>query len=294
MQKPRMPKELEYNLLNAVDHGILQKYEQTWIPKAFYPSHATVKIGKTVIGKCMRQLYYNWTGVPRSNVRKLSTLWRFKLGDGIHIAIAGLIKKAGLVAASETGGKIEFPGLKHKVSYRLDNIIMLPVIFGAEIKSTYRQGYKNYTALVPKSSAFLQTAIYTFSKVPHWKIVVIDRGSADRIEWNLWRQENEFFVCPAQQPKSITRLQFTVEDIIKRWKLFEKYLKQKKLPPPDFKFDFHKNSDKPIKSHCDWRCINASGCCEYYDVCVAQQLKDRNGGTNARKRSTKILGDATV
>lgn len=214
--------------IKNIIYETLEKNNKQWTPANHNPSSASFKYPDgRVVGKDLLSLYLKWKGVPASNPITASALLRMDMGNAAHDTLAKILNKAGIKHISEVAGKAEIPGLKYKVSYRVDGLLELDGDLEVlEVKSsTDQQMFGKGWGIEdkgPKEDHCLQVLCY-LNLVPGVKrarLLYISRDSGKMIEY-------------VYSDKAIGDLNFA--GIVSRWAELESHLISGIEPDPDFK-----------------------------------------------------------
>lgn len=215
----------------------LEKNNKQWTPRNHYPSSASFKYADgTTIGPDILSQYLKWSGVVPSNPPNGKALLKMGLGNSAHNVIADILAKAGIKAKSEVKGESIIPGLKNKISYRVDGLQefneKLEVL---EVKSSTDQmmfgagwGIEDKG---PKREHLLQVICYlnTEPGVKVARLLYVSRDSGELIEYEVERLGDSYTL----DGNPIPELSFA--GIVARWALLETHLENKQLPLPDYK-----------------------------------------------------------
>ena len=90
-----------------------------------YPSSASfVKSDGSVVGSCLRQLYYRATKEPESNPRDMTGFLQTGFGGAIHDFLISKLQKSKVVKLTpESSGRITVDPLTKEISFRLDALV---------------------------------------------------------------------------------------------------------------------------------------------------------------------------
>lgn len=227
-----------------------------------YPSEASAKVNGVVYGKCMRAVVLRWHAAQCKPVKiqgeevhlepeqvDAKGEWIFELGRRCEDAILDRAKLANIYRWGHMKFKIKLDVLT--ISGELDGIFWDPKEeknFGVEIKSvsgakaeiaifgsaSYRQkGFKGS----PKTEHIMQTAIYAWyyrENLDHFKILYLMRDKCLReefkVEVKLVDGIKVIFI------DGVRWKDFTLDDIINRYKETESWIKTNQLPPRDYDY----------------------------------------------------------
>jgi hypothetical protein len=247
------------NLINDIDNFLVEK--NTRKRESHYPSD---------ISSCMRKLYYKWKDEEESNPTDAGGYWKMSMGNAIHDLINEFLEKAGFDIMNEISNKKEVPGLKHPISYRIDNIFMekekLSII---EIKSSYGAGIKNIQREgKPRESDLFQVMLYMFlENIDKAYLLYIGRDNGYRTQFQIDYIQDAIFV-------NGYKTSYNYNYLIDRLKLVEYYIEKNKLPERDYQVAIKQGEikdkfqkDKVIYKT-DWQCSY----CQYCDKCWESDL----------------------
>ena len=153
------------NLINLPD--LVKGYEfrpqlrdRITSPFTVWPSEAScVKPNGTTVGKCLRQMYYEWKKVPTTNTISEHLILTIIWGQAIEAYLIKKFQKMGILVGEKEDYAFKFSMNDIRVSGRLDGIIkqgnQAPII---EIK-TYENDPK-YIQEMPKIPHLLQIFLY--------------------------------------------------------------------------------------------------------------------------------------
>jgi hypothetical protein len=244
------------------------------------PSSSTmVKDDGTVVGACMRQLWYRATKVPESNPNDLTGLLQMGFGDGIHNwLLAKLQKSKRITLLKEAGGRVTIDPLTREVSFRLDGLVTHKgELGGFELKTT--QGFGLSYMLKeggPKEDHLLQVLDYfaTNEAIRWFGLVYVARDSGYRAEFHITKEDDGFYIKgikPDMPKRKITDLSF--DKVKARWKILEGHIERKEEPPRDFKVVFNdegKIVDSRVKKGYKYKSHFKCTYCSHKDYCWSQ------------------------
>ena len=170
-----------------------------------YPSGLCAINGSDFIGKCRRQLFYEMTGVERTDPIDGLALFKMDIGNMIHKAMNAQIDEAlacyfeaefeGDGYGEELIVKWEEDGLIYPISGRLDKRFREgSVVYGSEWKSTYGMGVRDVQKNGPKEDALLQVITYLRQRVyPVDKYILsyIARDSGFIYSYLFWYEDEK-------------------------------------------------------------------------------------------------------
>lgn len=269
------------NFLNILDDVLKQevidngkKYKDSGY--RHYPSSASIKLADgSVVGACLRQLYYRATKEPVTEQTDPTGLMQMGFGDAIHGWIQNkLAKSKEIRITSESKGKILLDTLTHEVSYRLDGLVTYDDEHGGlELKTTQSRAVSDkdwgIKAKGPKKDHLLQVISYMgLDPALKWfALVYVGRDTAYRLEYHITREGDTFFL----DGKEIKDLNFY--GILNRWRELETFMASSTLPPRDYKVwlkpDGSIQETKTIKGvyhKSDFRCLY----CPYSNKCWSE------------------------
>lgn len=216
----------------------------------WWPSQASCKIKNlygedTMAGKCLRAVYWSKRGIKETNPMKARSIRIVKVGKAIEQLEVDRYKEMGIWR----GNSIKFYNKQYNISGEIDGFVYdndQNKTIGVEIKTGY--GYKFRkdvlgTATVngtPKLDNLMQTMLYVdyFKKL--FKIVYIDRGNAQRAEYDITLNKDG---TPNINNKKIDN-GLSIPGCIARFKELEEYLENGTIPPRDFQLLYSKERVK--------------------------------------------------
>lgn len=291
--KPNPPRFLD--LLKEVYEEDTKSRDAKTIEVRHNPSSASIKKPDgTVVGACLRQLYYKATGQEVSEKKELTTKLQGDFGNAIHEKLQDKLQKSKRITlVPEASGKVAVDGLTKEVSYRLDGLVSYHGELGClEIKTVQSFALTRMLKEVggPKESDILQILSY-FGTNPdlRWAaLLYFGRDTAFRSEHHILKQTDGTFtikgITPEKTEKKIEGLSY--EEIVKRWKELETYLEKAETPPRDYKVVLDKEgkvTPKRTKNHVDYKSDFRCMYCSYRTTCWA--------GPDAAKDSYTVSGD---
>jgi len=205
----------------------------------------------TVVGACLRALYYKANKEAPSDDKPLTTKLQGDFGNGIHDRLGEkLLKSSKIKIVLENPGKVLVDPLTKEISFRLDGLVTHKGELGClELKTMQSFGLQYMVkGGGPKESHILQVLCY-FGTNPdlRWAaLVYFGRDNAYRAEYHVYKDpENGRFVIkgitPRQPEKYIDHLSF--DRIVARWKELEVAVEQQELPKRDYKAVFTKTGE---------------------------------------------------
>ena len=215
--------------------------------------------------KCMRQLYYDFTGEKVSNYRDATDIWRMNLGTWMHKMFALYLKDMGAYVEDEVEILVEHPDLKYPIHGYMDNLITIDdMTYGIELKIVFGRGAKSIQVSgKPREDDEIQSKVYlAFGDVAGYFVDYLARDSFYRTEFQIQ--------MTAEQKDTFRRW------MINKFKKLEWYVDNKIIPERDY---FAIASDgmlkdkvqrKKVEYKSDWQCLY----CVYRETCWAQELED--------------------
>lgn len=207
------------------------------------PSSASFKRENgTVVGACLRQLYWRATNEPESNARDFTSRLQGLFGNSIHDAINAVLAKCRKIRTEpEAPGRVTVDELSKEISFRIDNLVTYQGEDGfLEIKSVQSFAVQRMVKEGgPKPKDILQCLSYfgTNENLRWCSLVYVGRDNAFRAEYHIYKDpETGRFVIEGKFPKQkAVPLEFTFKGIVARWKELEAKVAKKELPDRDFK-----------------------------------------------------------
>lgn len=229
-----------------------------------YPSSASVEYmdgdQKVVVGKCLRQSYYEALQTQPDGPKSVSLNMKGSLGIWDESGMIDKWKKMGLWV----GNNISFYDKELAVSGKLDAILRNPMTnkpFGLELKTFY--GYAAGRTLCgikrekgtgrkfpgrPKNEHFLQSSVYAWEYrdvLDEYRLYYLERGDGHRLEFRVGTEQRDDgeHVCWWEQipgkywnyyEEGKVYQPYTIENIHERYKRLLKLLRARKLPPREF------------------------------------------------------------
>lgn len=231
------------NFVDLLDEILLKESEDKKIKYKDYPYHHNPSSASfkrpsgEVVGKCLRQLFYRATKEPETNPGEVTGMLQAGFGDAIHYWLLNKLGTSGKIRLmKESGGKFIIDELTKEISYRVDGLVTVgDEMGGLELKTTQGRaitgkgwGIKDNG---PKEDHLLQVICYMKAQpsLKWFALVYIGRDTAYRIQYNITRNGDEFYV----NGKLVRDLNFA--GVVSRWRELEQYIKDNKVPPRDFK-----------------------------------------------------------
>ena len=269
------------NFLNALevilkDNSAKKKEQYKDYPYFHNPSSATLrKPDGSLVGACLRQLWYRATKTPESEPINITSSLQALFGDCIHKGLLDLYGQSkDFRIMKESGGKFVIDTLTKEVSYRIDGIVSQEEDMGGlELKTTQGRALTGPGWGIrdkgPKEDHLLQVICYMKAQpsLKWFALVYVARDDAYRMQFNITRKDDEFFLDGVK----IKDLNFT--GIEARWKELESHIKNNTVPPRDYKVFLKpdgtiaktKTVGKLTKKS-DFRCLY----CAYSSLCWSQ------------------------
>lgn len=265
------------NFLNLLEEVLTDELAEKKIKYKDYeykhnPSSSTMKRDDgTVVGACMRQLWYRAMKTPETNPSDFTNLLQMGFGDGIHYWFLNKLQKSKRITLmKEAGGKVTIDPLTREVSFRLDGLVTHKGdIGGFELKTIQTFGL---TYMLkeggPKEDHLLQVLDYfgTNDAIKWFGLVYVARDSAYRAEFHILKEEDGFYIegiHPRVAKRKIDELSF--DKVKARWKELEGYIERKEEPPRDFKVVYNDEGKiveqrikKGYKYKSDFKCTYCS------------------------------------
>lgn len=284
-----------YDLFAAQDEHMTRPKFHTQREQRFYPSEASVEVfdqygDRVVYGGCMRASYFRLSGQFEGTPYDARTELIFEQGKAVENILIKLWTQMGIWVDNN----VKFVDLANNISGELDAILIEPSgqLYGVEVKSFYGYfaekeifGNKSQKGK-PKMSQLLQTLIYLNhfeDRLPYFRMVYFARDSVKRRTFKI-ELEHEGDISYPKVEGEVLR-QFSVNDILQRYRVLREHLDNAQIPPNDFELmysdakieDFRKK-DKVAKTKYDkwkkgklaahekigdWQCSY----CRYKNVC---------------------------
>lgn len=279
------------NFLSILEESYAQEeLERSKKPREFRhnPSSASFKKPDgTVIGACLRNLYFRATSEPESDPKTLTTKLQADFGNGIHDVVLKRLKDAkGMVLSPEAAGRAVVDPLTKEISYRLDGLVSYRgELGGLEIKTKQSFAVQKYLKNgSPDETHLLQVLSYfgTNPDLRWFSLVYFARDTAYRGEYHIYRdtESSDFLiesVTPKLRPKRITDLSFA--GIVSRWRDLELSVDKGLLPPRDFKAVLDKEgnvTDKRTKNYVEYKTDFQCAYCSWKTKCWSMEGKERD------------------
>lgn len=245
------------NIISMMDNWLVEQDKKKLDSrdrKSHHPSGAN---------KCMRQLYYDWTGQPVSDYRTATDIWRMNLGTWMHKMFAHYLKEMGEDVQDEVEMTFKDWRLKYPIHGYMDNVIMINgVMFPIELKTVFGYGGKAIQLSgQPREDDATQEKIYiAFNNFVGGIVAYLARDSFYR---------TQFIISMSKEDKEAFK-----EKIILRFMELEDYVDRKVLPKRDYQaivcdgelLDTKQKNNVKYKS--DWQCMY----CVYRSACYREEL----------------------
>jgi len=272
--------------LNLIDEVMTSEREVRAVKYKDYayrhnPSSASFKKQDgTVIGSCMRQLWYKATKVKESNATDSASFLKMGFGDAIHDWFMRKLQKSKKITLlPEVGGRVLMDPLTREISFRVDGLAThRSELGGFELKTTQGMAlsWMKKAGKGPKEDHLLQILSYfgTNEAIQWYSLVYVARDSAFKMEFHITKEDDGYYfqsVFPNGPKTKIPELSF--QGIVSRWVTLESYVKSEIMPPRDYKIVFNDSGEivpnrvkKGVRYRSDWRCLY----CSFKDLCWSQ------------------------
>lgn len=285
-----------YDLFGATDAHLTRPRIQLARSKSFYPSEASVKVydnhgDEVVHGGCLRASYFRLSGEFEGTPHDERSMFIFGMGNKVEDMLIETWKEMGIWVDNN----VKFVDEENNISGEIDVILAEPPsgqLYGVEVKSFY--GYMAEKELFggkgqpgfPKMNHLLQTLVYLNhlkSQLPYFRIAYFGRDSVKRRTFKVELHQEGEILYPKVEGNVLR--QFSIADILARYKELSHYLETNTVPPNDFELqydnakveDFYKKGkvaktkyEKWQKGKLgkfervgDWQCAY----CQYKDTC---------------------------
>jgi len=251
------------NLINMIDDYLISSERRK--RESHYPSD---------VSKCLRQLYYTWTGEDESNPIPAGGFWKMRMGDKIHALIYEFMNNAGFQIENEISFKQDIK-LKYPISGRIDNVFLDERgLSGLEVKTSYGRGIRALKEKqYPRESDVEQVICYmACSNIEKFYILYVARDDGYRMQFEI--HDGHCFFNGIKKP-----LHTNFESIVEKLARLEKAVENRSIPGRDYqvaikggeiKTMFQKNN---VKYKTDWQC----GYCRWLDKCwYSEKQKYKN------------------
>jgi hypothetical protein len=238
----RLTKHMDEHVIRPKFHGERKRH--------YYPSEASISLIepdtliRKVSGGCLRQSYFRvaetFVGQPATAYDE----WNFMHGLALERQLITIFKEMGIWVADQ----VEFYNQEYNVSGKLDCILAEPPnaeFYICEIKTFY--GYMATRDIVgnkkqkgkPKTSHLLQILVYLWhfrEKIKYGRLLYFSRDANVHKEFKIWLHQEGQAIYPVIDGEIIRN--WTVNDIFDRYKLLDKYVEEKVLPPNDYQLEW--------------------------------------------------------
>lgn len=258
------------DLISAIDGYLVARESRP--RERHYPSDVT---------SCLRKLYYKWTSAAESNPPDAGAFWKMRMGDQIHELMAEFLRQAGFEILTEVSGRKEVEGLKHVISYRIDNLFVDADhhISGIEIKSSYGRGIAEiHRSGNPRDDHLAQVCLYmALEEIPRFYLLYIGRDNGYRTQFVVDYRNG--VLCANGKPFP----DITFDNLVMRLAMLEKYLEDGELPHREYrvaikngeiKDKFQKNK---VAYKTDWQCSY----CSWKEKCWGDVIGIYRDGDNS-------------
>lgn len=238
-----------YDLFHATDSHLVRPKFHAERERRFYPSEASVEAfdehgDRIVHGGCMRASYFRMSGEFEGIPFDARTEYIFMQGRDVESMLIKLWKEMGIWVDNN----IKFLDEENGISGELDAILIEPPdgqLYGVEVKSFY--GYYAEKELLgtkrqqgfPKMGQLLQTLIYLNhfeDRLPYFRMVYFARDSVKRRTFKVELHHEGGIKYPKVEGEILR--QFSVNDILDRYRSLRQHLDNKTIPPCDFELQF--------------------------------------------------------
>lgn len=211
----------------------------------YYPSEASVQFydshgDLTTEGGCLRASYFRVVGGFEKVANSAYSEWIFKMGKLVEEEIVLQAKEAGIWVDNN----IRFYDKEYNISGEIDLLIAEPpngVIVPMELKTCY--GYFSERDIfgntkvkgAPKINQMVQLLVYLWKfrdQFPYGRMAYFFRDSTKRKTFKISLLEQGELIYPVVDGEVWKH--FTVNDILKRYKQLDDYVKRQEVPPADY------------------------------------------------------------
>lgn len=255
------------NFTKIINASIENKSRREREPHVYWPSEASLVSNGSVIGKCHRASYYNYTGIIPTNPIYPSSIRKMEAGSSIEYNEHKFAERAGILVDHNVKRRKEYDSIT--ISAEIDAIYKyLDKTSIIEIKSmggyfARKQIFGNKsTPGKPKEEHVLQTTLYNDIYPEHDGVVIryIDRTDCDIIEHRVTLQEVTVPSTGASNHMVVVNgsvwPDFSLERIIDRYKILDDWISKNTRPPRDFDPEEKKQGKKTVRawqcSYCQW------------------------------------------
>ena len=235
-------------LVELVDKYLENPYEiHTQTPKGYHhPSSASCVIRNDygedeVVGSCMRKVYWEMKGVKRTNPMSARGARICAYGKAVERFEVEKYKELGIWRDNN----VKFINPIYKISGEADCIVFdkdINGLRGVEVKSGYDYRFRSQVLGTtmrpgkPKYEHLIQTMLYVdYFKFP-FNIVYIDRGNAERGEYEITLNTDG---TPSIDKKKFS-IGISVPKVVARFKELDAMLEDNTVPKRDFQLKYSK------------------------------------------------------
>lgn len=237
-----------YDLFQATDQHLTRSRFHTESSRHFYPSEASVVLfdehgDRVVKGGCLRASYFRLSGEFERAPYDARSEFIFLQGKAVETMLIDLWKEMGIWHDNN----VKFLDSENNISGELDAILVEPSgqLYGTEVKSFY--GYYAEKEILgnksqkgfPKMSQLLQTLIYLNhfeDRLPYFRMVYFARDSVKRRTFKIELLHEGDIKYPIVEGEVIR--QFSVNDILDRYRQLRQYLDMHQVPPNDYELQY--------------------------------------------------------
>lgn len=238
-----------YDLFGATDTHLVRPKFHAERERRFYPSEASVVAFDThgdrvVHGGCLRASYFRMSGEFQGIPYDAHTEFIFLQGKAVEEMLIDLWKEMGIWVDNN----IKFLDEVNGISGELDAILVEPhssQLYGVEVKSCY--GYYSEKEIFgtkrqpgfPKINQLLQTLIYLNhfeDRLPYFRMVYFARDSVKRRTFKVELHHEGDIKYPKVEGEILR--QFSMNDILDRYRLLREHLDRKEIPSNDFELQY--------------------------------------------------------
>jgi hypothetical protein len=217
----------------------------------FYPTQSSVSVShksyKKVEGKCLRAAYYNCIAADSEDTFSLNKEIIFELGDYVEKMVLDKLDRKGVLVSRDTKFEIS----TYKISGKLDAIILDSngKKVGVEIKSIGGNNKYATNAIYgsqwnlpePKWQNLFQTLVYCYAfrdEIDRFILFYIRRDTGEIKEFEISILPKKGKLYPVIDGKIEER--YTVNDILDRYTILNRYIEKKETPPREFQHTYKK------------------------------------------------------
>jgi len=242
-----------FNLIKATEAHISKGKIRGKNSIHYYPSEASVKIKNPdgtvkILGNCLRKSYLRCIGAEAGEKNRDNN-FSAELGNACESYLIEKWKEMGIWE----GDHVKWYDSTYNISGELDAILKQPAgaYFGVEIKTIHH--YKQETEIFgnsrvigkPNDRHLLQTVIYKYEwpELEYFEMFYLHRGSGRHTTYRITLIQDELAdgkVVHRPMVEGHVIMDYTVEDIFDRYQLLDDCIKNKVVPPADFKYKYEK------------------------------------------------------